>query len=657
MLLMAVFAVLLHRYTGKKDIIIGSPLSRRNRPELQGLIGLFIDTKPFVVHVEPDQSFLHHLTAIRDTCIAALSHDDVTLQQLAAKGALRRASGATSLFGVFVIFEPFRPTHTQTAGLEIRSEQATAAVPAARCLLEIADTGDAITGTLHSGLHHFQHATIDRVLAHFLRLLEAAVEDPQLRINDLPMMSAAERHEILVTWNQTAASYPRTKCLHHLFEDQVNRTPNAIAVVGNEEQLTFAQLNDRADRLAKFLRSQGVGADTPVGLHGDRSLGALVGLLGILKAGGAYVPMPIGSPQARYAAVAQDSGLALLVASHKNVAVPADSAYTVVFADAVEFDQPAFAAPYRSADARPDSLACILYTSGSTGTPRGVCVEHRGLVNLMTHRLERQFDPAHFRIAALTSPLNFDASITQIFSPLLTGGMLVIASGIEELVASPWFDRLTAFTGAATVITDLAHRRGLPASVRIVAVGGEPVPLRLLEIVKDHPTAQRLDVLFGLTECSGYSTTATLFDRSAQQAASDEWSAPMDRALDLRIIGRPIANTQVYVLDEQLKPLPVGVAGELFIGGDGLTRGFLGDSQATARRFVASPFDANERLQNAATAPQRNREQLAQPVSRQVRTTPGCSRVSAARFALALRQTKQHLRPPRPWTSWAVSGP
>ena len=585
MLLLAVFGVLIHRYTGKKDVVAACPLSRRNRPELERLIGLFIDTKPFVFRVEPDESFLQHLTAVRETCIEAFSHDDATLQQMTARGALRRASGAISLFGVFFVFESFRSTHVRAAGLEIRAERMNAALPAARCLLEIADTGDQITGTLHCGLHQFQGSPSDLVVGHFLRLLESAIRDPELRLCDLPMLTEIERHKILVTWNETSASYPRDKCLHELLEDQADRTPDDVAVVCNGEKLSYRKLNERSDRLADYLRGLGVGGDVPVGLHGDRSIGTLVGLLAILKAGGAYVPLPAGGPPTRYAAVAEDSRIGVVVASHSGVEVPESCAYEVVYADDARPDQPTFRGKPRSGDARPESLACILYTSGSTGKPKGVCVEHRGLVNLMTHRLARQFDPSHFRVAALTSPITFDASITQIFSPLLTGGTLVIEAGVEELLASEWFDRLTALTGAATVITDLAQRRGLPASVRVVAVGGEPVPARLREMVGAHPTCLRLDVLYGLTECSGYSTTAVLFDRLGACDLKDA-----ENARDLRMIGRPIANTQVYVLDPALRPVPIGVPGELYIGGDGLTRGFLGDPEHTAQRFVANPF-------------------------------------------------------------------
>ena len=597
MLMLAVFGILLDRYTGGRDFVAGCPLSRRNRPELEPLIGVFIDTKPFAIHVEPAEPFLQHLARVREAWIEVLSHDDVTLQQLTASGALKRASGASSLFDFFLVYEPFDDTLLHSAGLEIRSERARTPAPAARCVLEMADTGDRITGTMHCGLHQFQGSTSDRVVAQFLRLLEGVVYDPRVIIRDLPLLTQDERATLLTVWNDTDASYPSDKCLHQLFEEQVDRTPEAVAVVDNAEQLSYLELNERADRLADFLKGQGVAADVPVGLHGDRSIGTLVGLLGILKAGGAYVPLPLGVPLSRYLAIAEDSKLRLVVASHAGIDVPEADFYRVVSAGCAEIDQPSLPGPRNSNGPRPENLACILYTSGSTGAPKGVGVEHRGLVNLMTHRLTRQFAPAHFQVAALTSPITFDASITQIFSPLFTGGTLVITTGVEELLASQWYDRLTAFTGAATVISDLAERRRLPASVRVVAVGGEPVPARLVELVRAHPTALRLDVLYGLTECSGYSTTAALVDRLHPDEEKLTDLASEDHLRDLRLIGRPIANTQVYVLDETLEPVPIGVAGELYIGGIGVTRGFLGDPELTARRFIANPFIAGARVQ------------------------------------------------------------
>jgi amino acid adenylation domain-containing protein len=596
MLLLGVFAVLLHRYTGNEDIVAGCPLSRRNRPELERLIGLLIDTKPFAIRVEPLETFRQLLSRARETCIEALSHDDVTLQQLTSSGAIRRPTGGASLFGVFFVLEAYRPTHVRAAGLEIRSERVPAIVESPRCVCEIADLGDHMCGTLHCGLHQFQGSTSERVVGQFVRLLEGALGNPDQRLCDLPLLSEEERHTVLVAWNETAASFPRDRCLHQLFEHQVDLTPDAIAVVFNDEALSYRKLNERSDRLAGCLRGLGIKADVPVGLHGDRSIGMLVGLLGILKAGGAYVPLPVGGPQERYLAIAHDSKLGLVVASRSAIDVPRDDAYGVISADGAETAQAEFAGRVDSGGPRPDSLACILYTSGSTGKPKGVCIEHRGIVNLMTHRLERQFSPDYFQTVAITSPLTFDASISQIFSPLLTGGTLVITRDLKELMASPWYDRLTALTGAATLVAEVASVRGLPASVRLIAVGGEPVPPVLLESVKQHPTAERLEVMYGLTECSGYSTTATLFERRREGDKSAERVTSDDASDKLRVIGRPIMNTRVYVLGRHLQPVPPGIAGELFIGGDGLARGFLGDPAETDRRFVTDPFIPGARL-------------------------------------------------------------
>jgi amino acid adenylation domain-containing protein len=416
--------------------------------------------------------------------------------------------------------------------------------------------------------------------------------------------------------------------VHELFEEQVERTPLAVGLADAAREMTYRELNERADAVADALRRAGIGPEESIGLWGRGSAEATIALLGILKAGAVYVPLAVDSPPARIEAILEDAGIQHVIAcGSPEWPLEGGRCHRLSMADLLREPErqpgPAVGTrlpgsahgrakrpprtrpePETSTGSRVDAVACVIYTSGTSGRPKGVTVRHRSIVNLLSYRTQSQFRTGDFRVAPLTTPLNFDGSLVQILSPLLTGGTLVTARTPEDLAESPWYARLTAITGAPSLIAEIARRYGFPASVRVIGLGAEPVPAELLDHVVKTPTIERLITAYGMTECACYSTSAVLYDRGAHCAGSP----PPSPTRSLNDIGRPIANTQVYVLGRDRQPVPIDVPGELYIGGEGLARGYLNRPELTAERFVPSPFAPDQTLYRTGDRVRWNRE-------------------------------------------------
>jgi len=450
--------------------------------------------------------------------------------------------------------------------------------------LYLSEIEQALGGHFEYATDLFDASTIERLAGHFAILLEGVVGSPDCHLSDLALLSGAERHQLVTEWNDTAADYPSDKCLHELFAEQAAKTPEAVALVFEDHQLSYGELNRRSNQLAHHLRSLAVGPEVVVGLCVERSVEMVVGVVGILKAGGAYLPLDPSYPRERLGYMLCDAHVPVLVTQAGLADVlPADDAEVVrLDMDRVEIAGEPATMP--AGALHPDNLAYVIYTSGSTGKPKGVMGTHRNASNRLSWDAPGTDEG---KIYCQKTKPNFPDAYWEVFMPLLRGGKTILVS--EMVARDPWeltgalavhqVDRLALVPSLLRPILGLSQDRPLP-QLRVCMIGGEEVPSSLVRAFRERvPTASLLNV-YGMTETwdATWHDTKHCLDRS------------------ITPIGRPISNTQVYVLDANLRPLPIGVCGELCIGGVGLGRGYVNRAGLTAERFVPSPFGEGERL-------------------------------------------------------------
>ena len=573
MTLLAAFKLLLFRYAHQPDIVVGTPIAGRNFAEIEPLIGFFVNTLVLRSDLSGNPSFRQLLPRVRHTALAAYSHQDLPFEKLVEALQPERSLSHAPLFQVMFAWQ----TVAQPAALSLphlrlspwATENRTAKFDLS---LSLAQDGDHLGGVLEYNRDLFTAATIQRMINHFFILLEETIADPDRPITQIPLLSPAERQQLLLDWNDTGAPYPQEQGIHELFAAQAARTPDVIAVSYQEQQLTYGQLNRRANQLAHYLRRLGVGPGVPVGLSVERSPAMIVALLGILKAGGAYLPLDPTYPQSRLAFMIGDAQLAVLLTLEYLVdTLPGHKAQLIC----LDSDWPLIA---RESDENPprgttaDNLAYIIYTSGSTGQPKGVMVPHRGLVNVAQAQAN-QFDLSTADRILQFSSLNFDASISEILMALTAGATLCLGDR-DELLPGPRLaqfmqDRcisiatLTPSTLAALPPSRLRH-------LHTITVAGEACTATL---VSQWATEQRFFNLYGPTEASIWATAAV---------CQPDGQMPS--------IGQPIPNTQAYVLDTHLQPLPVGIPGQLLLGGVGVSWGYWQQPALTAEKFIPHPF-------------------------------------------------------------------
>nr|WP_246290985.1 non-ribosomal peptide synthetase [Lentzea indica] len=571
MTLIAAVQVLLARYSGQRDIAVGTASSGRNRAELERLAGFFVNTVVLRSTVDGSETFDEFLAAVRETVLEAFTHDELPFDQLVEALAPERDPSRTPLVQAMVVLQNATVHPREINGLHIREHDLPR--PSARfdLVIEFLPRGDGLNLAIEYNTDLFDAATVERMAGHLEMLLSGIAEDPSRPVDELALLTDAERHQVLVAWNDTAHDVPEAT-LPTLFAEQVRRTPDTIAV-GGDEPLTYRELDARANHLAHRLIDVGVRPDQPVGLLIDRSADVVIAELAILKAGGAYVPLDVRAPADRMRLVLTEAGASVLVTDDADRLV--HSGHVVVIgSDACDTDP---AVPLH-----PDNLAYVMYTSGSTGTPKGVAVRHSDVVALAHDRCFR--NGAHERVL-LHSPLAFDASTYELWAPLLHGGQVVVAPPIdldadslghvikEHDVTGLW---LTA--GLFRLIAQDAP--SCLSGVREVWTGGDVVPAQAVRRV--------LNACPGITVVDGYGPTET-----TTFATHHTISEPVP---DVIPIGHPQDNMQVYVLDDHLRPVPIGVPGELFLSGRGLARGYRNRPGMTAQRFIANPFSSGERM-------------------------------------------------------------
>ncbi|WP_312877595.1 non-ribosomal peptide synthetase [Lentzea indica] len=560
------WGLLLSRYSGERDVVFGLTVSGRpaDLPGVESMVGMFINTVPARMLVDGARDVLSWLHDIQVTQSQSRRYDFVSLAQL-------QTSRGTNLFDSIVVFEnyPFDADALAAHGLHMRQVQDLE--PTNYPLTVVVSPGDALSVTLDHDPDLFDVTTVERMAGHLEMLLSGIAEDPSLPVDELALLTDAERHQVLVAWNDTANDVPGAT-LPALFTEQVRRTPDAIAVRG-DESLTYRELDARANHLAHRLISAGVRPDQPVGLLLDRSIDVVVAELAIVKAGGAYVPLDVRAPADRMRLVLTEAGAPVLVTD--DVSRLVHSGRTVVIGSDVCDKAP-------DVPLHPDNLAYVMYTSGSTGTPKGVAVRHRDVVALAHDRCFS--NGAHERVL-LHSPLAFDASTYELWVPLLHGGQVVVAPPedldvhtLRGVIQQHDVTGLWLTAGLFRLIAQDAP--DCLSGVREVWTGGDIVPATAVRRV--------LDACPGITVVDGYGPTET-----TTFATHHTISEPVP---DVIPIGHPQDNMQVYVLDNRLRPVPPGIAGELHIAGAGVARGYLGQPGRTAQRFIANPFIANPLL-------------------------------------------------------------
>ena len=581
MVLLAGFKVLLHRYTGQREIIVGSPIANRQRKEIEGLIGFFVNTLAVRTMISGEMSFRELLKKVKEAALGAYAHQDLPFEYLVEQFQPERSLSHSPLVQVIFNFQAAARQKATIPGLSaiiLNTENQSAKFD---LTLFASDQGNEISGTIEYNVDLFNRDTIERMANHLLTLFSAIVADPERHISELPLLTRHERYQMLTEWNATDAPYPRL-CAHQLFEAQEQHTPNATAIVFENQELSYSQLNARANQLARYLTSLGCGAGKFVGIFMERSPEMIIAVLGILKSGAACLPLDPAYPKERLAFMLEDSGCAIAVSQrHLTTGFPGGGTQLVCMdSDWERISQEQESDPTAST---PESWMYAIYTSGSTGRPKGVVVPHRVLVNLLawqekaTRRTKRTLQFAS---------LNFDVSYQEIFSALGFGGTLVlvpesIRADIPALGRYVEQHKVERFHLPPVVLQKLAEEFGgkpeTLASVREFMAGGEQLQI----------TASMSRLFSQLKDCVVYNhygpSETHIVTSFALPRGAEHWPA-------LPPLGRPVNNTGVLLLDPYLQPVPIGLPAELYFGGACVAHGYLNRPDLTAERFIPDPF-------------------------------------------------------------------
>ncbi|OLF53003.1 non-ribosomal peptide synthase/polyketide synthase [Pseudomonas chlororaphis] len=578
MLLLASFQVLLHRYSGQADIRVGVPTANRSRVETERLIGFFVNTQVFKAEVDGQLGFTDFLQAVKQTALMAQSHQDLPFEQLVEALRPERSLSHSPLFQVMfnhqtAVKKDAQSQRLDDLAIETLSWQGRAAQ--FDLTLDTFESEDGLWASLTYATDLFEASTIERLAQSWVQLLQGIVQQPRQRLGDLPLLGAAEQHQLLHEWTPPTGEFPSERCVHQLVELQAQKTPTAQALLFAGHSLNYQELNARANRLAHKLIELGVGPEVRVGVALQRTPEMVVALLAVLKAGGAYVPLDPDYPQDRLAHMLRDSQAQILLTESALLTVlPAVESLRTLQVDA----QPGWLDGYSTenplSQATPDNLAYVIYTSGSTGLPKGVAIAHRNVLALIDWS-NRVYSADDLQGVLASTSICFDLSVWELFVTLSSGGFIVLARNALELPELTDRDRVRLINTVPSAIAALQRSGQIPPSVRIINLAGEPLKQALVDTLYQQPGLVHVYDLYGPSEDTTYSTYTR---REAGGQAN---------------IGRAISNTQSYILSPDLQPVPVGSAGELYLSGAGVTRGYLARPGLTAERFVPNPFSTD----------------------------------------------------------------
>ncbi|MEN7271378.1 non-ribosomal peptide synthase/polyketide synthase [Pseudomonas aeruginosa] len=588
MLLLGGFNILLQRYSGQTDLRVGVPIANRNRAEVEGLIGLFVNTQVLRSVFDGRTSVATLLAGLKDTVLGAQAHQDLPFERLVEAFKVERSLSHSPLFQVMYNHQPLVAdieALDSVAGLSFGQLDWKSRTTQFDLSLDTYEKGGRLYAALTYATDLFEARTVERMARHWQNLLRGMLENPQASVDSLPMLDAEERYQLLEGWNATAAEYPLQRGVHRLFEEQVERTPTAPALAFGEERLDYAELNRRANRLAHALIERGVGADRLVGVAMERSIEMVVALMAILKAGGAYVPVDPEYPEERQAYMLEDSGVELLL-SQSHLKLPLAQGVQRIDLDQADAWLENHVENNPGIELNGENLAYVIYTSGSTGKPKGAGNRHSALSNRLCW-MQQAYGLGVGDTVLQKTPFSFNVSVWEFFWPLMSGARLVVAAPgdhrdpakLVELINREGVDTLHFVPSMLQAFLQDEDVASCTSLKRIVC-SGEALPADAQQQVFAKLPQAGLYNLYGPTE-----------------AAIDvtHWTC-MEEGKDAVPIGRPIANLACYILDGNLEPVPVGVLGELYLAGRGLARGYHQRPGLTAERFVASPFVAGERM-------------------------------------------------------------
>ncbi|HEY6320896.1 MAG TPA: amino acid adenylation domain-containing protein, partial [Thermoanaerobaculia bacterium] len=602
MVLLGALGALLARHGAPEDLLVGTLVAGRHRPETEGLIGFFANTLVLRVDGAGDPTFVELLARVRDTTLGAFAHQDVPFERLVEQLAPERSLRHMPLFQVLFVLQNMEPAAVEIPGLLMTPLPAPTGLTRLDLGLTAVLADDGLTLAAEYGAELFDATTVRRLLVRFGRLVEAAAAAPEVRLSALSPLPASERHQLLAEWAPGAVELPGDPLLHRLFEAAVAAGPQRLALIYGQERMTYGELNGRADALARRLRELGVGPERTVGLLMERRPALIVAILAVLEAGGAYLPLAADSPADRLAFVLDDAAVHLVIADPDLAPLLAGSGVRVLDAEIIDSglelgaasgsasDRPVAEATKSSAGAsqtvaHPANLCYVIYTSGSTGRPKGVMVPHGAVSATLRWRLARfGLTPADCVLQNIA--FTFDPSLWQIFGALLSGARLVLVppgahqdfSGLVRTIAR---ERVTITDLAPSMLRAFLEQDGLEGcgSLRLLFAGGEALEPELARrFAARFPDAELYNI---------YGPTEAAIDASTWRCAPRPAAATLP-------IGAPISGKRLFVLCRDLEPAPIGVPGELFIGGAALARGYLGRPELTAERFLPDPFSAGD---------------------------------------------------------------
>jgi|GEM_PF-166635 len=574
MTLLALFATLLQRYSGQDDVVLGSPIANRQEEQLEQLIGFFVNSLVLRVRLNPAQTFSELLSGVRKMALDAYRHQDLPFERLVEELSPQRSLNKTPLYQVLFLLQNAPMQAPALQGLEMEYLPGEGLHTHFDMELQAMERGDTMGLFWVYNRDLFDRWRIEQMARHYKRLVDAAIAGPNLPLHRLEMLEATEERQILVEWNNTQREYAAQDALHTAFETQVARTPEAPAVICGSESLSYQDLNERANRLARYLTKLGIGPETRVGVCLERGTETIAAMLAVLKAGGAYVPLDPKYPAERLSYMLGDSQAKVLITETFLLQHLPPFAGAVVELDSQRAEIAAMSSQNPAVSISPANLAYVIYTSGSTGKPKGVAICHSSAVAFL-HWCRETFLPEElYRVLASTS-ICFDLSVFEIFAPLSCGGSTVVVGNALELAEATKATDVTLVNTVPSAMRELIRMKGIPESVRVINLAGEALSGALVREIYEATKVEKVFNLYGPSEDTTYSTFA-LVPRGHQGIA-----AP---------IGKPIANSQVYVLDEWMQVVPVGVVGQLYVAGAGLARGYLNRPGLTAESFIPDPF-------------------------------------------------------------------